>query len=95
MGRHPVVVLGCTLIVQGVIMENIPEAGFHWRAEADGTILYRANENTHTYVISRPHPACAAMRESPREPALPCDMARIVGTRATRGNPGPPRCGPG
>jgi hypothetical protein len=35
-------------------MENIPEAGFHWRAEADGTILYRANENTHTYVISRP-----------------------------------------
>ena len=34
-------------------MQNIPDAGFHWRAEADGTILYRVNENTPTYVISR------------------------------------------
>jgi hypothetical protein len=34
-------------------MKNIPEAGFHWRAEADGTILYRVNEHTPTYVISR------------------------------------------
>jgi len=34
-------------------MINIPEAGFHWRAEADGTILYRVNEHTPTYVISR------------------------------------------
>lgn len=34
-------------------MQNIPEAGFHWRAEADGTILYRVNEHTPTYVISR------------------------------------------
>jgi len=34
-------------------MKNIPEAGFHWRAEADGTILYRVNEHTPTYVITR------------------------------------------
>lgn len=34
-------------------MKNIPEAGFHWRAEADGTILYRVNEHTPTFVISR------------------------------------------
>jgi hypothetical protein len=34
-------------------MKNIPEAGFHWRAEADGTILYRVNEHAPTYVISR------------------------------------------
>lgn len=34
-------------------MKNIQEAGFHWRAEADGTILYRVNEHTPTYVISR------------------------------------------
>lgn len=34
-------------------MKNIPEAGFHWRAEADGTILYRVNEHSPTYVISR------------------------------------------
>lgn len=34
-------------------MKNIPDAGFHWRAEADGTILYRVNEHTPTYVISR------------------------------------------
>jgi hypothetical protein len=34
-------------------MKNLPEAGFHWRAEADGTILYRVNEHTPTYVISR------------------------------------------
>jgi hypothetical protein len=34
-------------------MENNPDAGFHWRAEADGTILYRANEDAPTYVISR------------------------------------------
>lgn len=33
-------------------MKNISEAGFHWRAEADGTILYRVNEHTPTYVIS-------------------------------------------
>jgi hypothetical protein len=32
---------------------NLPEAGFHWRADADGTILYRANEDAATYVISR------------------------------------------
>ncbi|RYF00959.1 MAG: hypothetical protein EOO78_11160, partial [Oxalobacteraceae bacterium] len=34
-------------------MINIPEAGFHWRAEADGSILYRVNEHTPTYVITR------------------------------------------
>jgi len=34
-------------------MRNLPEAGFHWRADADGTILYRANEDSATYVISR------------------------------------------
>lgn len=34
-------------------MRNIQEAGFHWRAEADGTILYRVNEHTPTYAISR------------------------------------------
>lgn len=34
-------------------MKNIPEAGFHWRAEADGTILYRVNEHSPTYMISR------------------------------------------
>lgn len=34
-------------------MKNTPEAGFHWRAEANGTILYRVNEHTATYVISR------------------------------------------
>lgn len=34
-------------------MKNLPEAGFHWRADADGTILYRANEDAATYVISR------------------------------------------
>ncbi|MCB1448456.1 MAG: hypothetical protein KDJ87_22435 [Rhizobiaceae bacterium] len=34
-------------------MKNIPEAGFHWRAEPDGTILYRVNEHRPTYVISR------------------------------------------
>ncbi|MGV3550535.1 hypothetical protein [Rhizobium sp.] len=34
-------------------MKNIQEAGFHWRAEADGTILYRVNEHTPTYIISR------------------------------------------
>lgn len=34
-------------------MKNIQEAGFHWRAEADGTILYRVNEHAPTYVISR------------------------------------------
>lgn len=34
-------------------MQNIPEAGFHWRAEVDGTILYRVNEHAPTYVISR------------------------------------------
>ena len=34
-------------------MKNIQEVGFHWRAEADGTILYRVNEHTPTYVISR------------------------------------------
>lgn len=37
----------------GGVMKNIPEAGFHWRAEADGTILYRVNEHTPTYVIAR------------------------------------------
>lgn len=35
-------------------MKNIQEAGFHWRAEADGTILYRVNEHTPTFIISRP-----------------------------------------
>jgi hypothetical protein len=39
--------------VHGGAMKNIPEAGFHWRAEADGSILYRVNEHTPTYVISR------------------------------------------
>lgn len=39
--------------IHGGAMKNIPEAGFHWRAEADGTILYRVNEHTPTYVISR------------------------------------------
>ena len=34
-------------------MDNNPDAGFHWRAEADGTILYRASEDAPTYVISR------------------------------------------
>lgn len=34
-------------------MKNIPEAGFHWRAEADGSILYRASEHRPTYVITR------------------------------------------
>jgi hypothetical protein len=34
-------------------MKNLPDAGFHWRADADGTILYRANEDAPTYVISR------------------------------------------
>lgn len=34
-------------------MQNIPDAGFHWRAEADGTILYRVNEHTPTYAITR------------------------------------------
>jgi uncharacterized membrane protein YidH (DUF202 family) len=34
-------------------MKNIQEAGFHWRVEADGTILYRVNEHAPTYVISR------------------------------------------
>lgn len=34
-------------------MKNLPEAGFHWRADADGTIFYRANEDAATYVISR------------------------------------------
>lgn len=34
-------------------MIHVPEAGFHWRAEADGTILYRVNEHTPTYVITR------------------------------------------
>jgi hypothetical protein len=34
-------------------MNIIPEAGFHWRADADGAILYRVNENTPTYVITR------------------------------------------
>jgi hypothetical protein len=34
-------------------MKNLPEAGFHWRADSDGTILYRVNEDAPTYVISR------------------------------------------
>jgi hypothetical protein len=34
-------------------MQNFPDAGFHWRAEADGTILYRVNEHTPTYAITR------------------------------------------
>jgi uncharacterized membrane protein len=34
-------------------MQNIPDAGFHWRAEADGTILYRVNEHRPTYRITR------------------------------------------
>lgn len=34
-------------------MQNVPDAGFHWRADADGKILYRTNEHTSTYVISR------------------------------------------
>lgn len=34
-------------------MKNIPQAGFHWRADADGKILYRVNEHAPTYVISR------------------------------------------
>lgn len=34
-------------------MKNVPDAGFHWRADADGKILYRTNEHTPTYVISR------------------------------------------
>jgi hypothetical protein len=39
---------------RGGKMKNIQDAGFHWRAEVDGTILYRANEHSPTYVISRP-----------------------------------------
>lgn len=39
--------------IHGGAMKNIPEAGFHWRAEADGSILYRVNEHTPTYIISR------------------------------------------
>ena len=34
-------------------MKNVPVAGFHWRADADGSMLYRTNEHTPTYVISR------------------------------------------
>ena len=34
-------------------MKNLPDAGFHWRADANGTILYRANEDAPTYIISR------------------------------------------
>lgn len=34
-------------------MKYLPQAGFHWRAEADGSILYRVNEHRPTYVISR------------------------------------------
>lgn len=53
-GRHPRASRGRLLMkVHGGAMKNIPEAGFHWRAEADGTILYRVNEHASTYVISR------------------------------------------
>ena len=34
-------------------MQNVPEAGFHWRTDADGSILYRTNEHAPTYVITR------------------------------------------
>lgn len=34
-------------------MKNLPDAGFHWRADSDGTVLYRTNEDAPTYAISR------------------------------------------